>query len=166
VFVAKLVLMTADEVIALDAEGRGKARFEARTTPVARQILGAFLERGGPLPVGLLGASPDALAHLDNTDLIRIHEGHIDVAYPFSAAPTAFVVRLPDGKERYACCATDALGIAPMVGLPVKISTRCHDCGTPLEFSSTPEGLGADAAGVMLWVGERTDERCRSIDGL
>ena len=163
---AKLVVLTAAEVIALDVEGRGKARLEARTTPLARQIIGAFLERGGPLPVGALGADPDALAHLHDADLIRIHDGHIDVAYPFSAAPTAFVVRLPDGKERYACCATDALAIAPMVGLPVKISTRCHHCGTPLEFSSTPEGPGADAGGIMLWVGARTDEGCRSIDGL
>jgi hypothetical protein len=48
--------------------------------------------------------------------LIRIRDGHVDLAYPFSASPTAFVVRLPDGRERYACCATDALGIAPMVG--------------------------------------------------
>ena len=163
---ATLVVMTADELIALDAEGRGEARRAARTTPLARQILGAFLEHGGPLPVAPLAADPGALAHLHDADLIRIHDGHIDIAYPFSAAPTSFVVGLSDGKERYACCATDALGIAPMIGLPVRISTRCHHCGTPLAFSATPEGPGADAAGVMLWVGARPDERCRSIDGL
>jgi hypothetical protein len=164
--VPTLVVMTAEELIALDVEGRGAARHAARTTPLARQILGAFLERGGPLPVAPLGADPEALVHLHDTDLIRIHDGHIDVAYPFSAAPTAFVVRLPDGKVRYACCATDALGFAPMVGLPVHITTRCHHCGTPLAFSATPDGPRADASGVMLWVGARTDDPCRAIDGL
>jgi hypothetical protein len=158
--------MTADELIALDMEGRGRARYAARTTPLARQILRAFLEHGGPLPVGSLGADPDMLVHLHNTDLIRIHDGHIDLAYPFSAAATAFVVRLPDGRERYACCATDALGVSPMIGQPVDISTRCHHCGNPLDFSVTPEAPWEDAAGIMLWIGARTDERCRAIDDL
>ena len=92
--------------------------------------------------------------------------GSSRAACAFSASPRAFVVRLPDGRERYACCAIDALGIAPMVGQPVEIRSRCHHCGTPLEFSATPEGPGPEAAGVMLWVGKRTDERCKVADSL
>ena len=131
-------------LIALDVEGRGKARRAARETPTATRVLRTFLDRSGAVPVdeivaglqrGPAGALREALLRLDDDDLIRIRDGHVDIAYPFSASPTAFVVRLPDGRERYACCAIDALGIAPMVGQPVEIRSRCHHCGTPLEFS-------------------------------
>jgi hypothetical protein len=173
--VARLVIKTADELIALDVEGRGKARRAARETPTSTRVLRTFLDRGGPVPVDeIVGglqrdsaeALREALSRLDDDDLIRIRDGHVDIASPFSASPTAFIVRLPDGRERYACCATDALGIAPMVGQPVKIRSRCHHCGTPLEFSATPEGPGPEAAGVMLWVGKRTEEQCRAADSL
>lgn len=172
---ASLVILTADELIALDVEGRGTARRAARETPASTRVLRAFLDRGGLVPVDeivaglprdLAEALGKALIRLDDDDLIRIRDGHVDIAYPFSASPTAFVVRLPDGRERYACCAIDALGIAPMVGQPVEIRSRCHHCGTPLAFSATPEGPGPGAAGVVLWVGKRTDERCKVADSL
>lgn len=161
-----LVIMTADELMALDVEGRGKARRTAREATLPRRILRAFLERGGPIPIDEAVVDRDALVRLDDADLIRIRDGSIDIAYPFSAAATAFVVRLPNGNERYACCATDALGIAPMVGEPVQIRTRCHHCGMPLEFCATPEGPAADAAGVMLWIGARAEDGCKAIDSL
>lgn len=90
----------------------------------------------------------------------------MDLAYPFSASPTPFVVRLPDGRERYACCAMDALGMAPMLGQRVEIRSRCHHCGTPLEFSAAPPGPGSEAEGVMLWFGERGDVRDKVADSL
>ena len=172
---ASLVILTADELIALDVEGRGKARRAARETPISTRVLRIFLDRGGPVPVDEIVAGlqrgpgealREALIRLDEEDLIRIRDGHVDVAYPFSASPTAFVVRLPDGRERYACCATDALGIAPMIGQSVEIRSRCLHCGTPLGFSATPEGPAPDAAGVMLWVGKRKEERCKAADSL
>ena len=172
---SNLTIVTADELIARDVEGRGPARRSAREAPLPRRILRAFLERGGPIPLEELvvdpaGGSADAvrqaLARLDDEDVIRIRDGHVDLAYPFSAAPTAFVVRLPNGGERYACCATDALGIAPMAGQRIEIRSRCHHCGTSLELSATPDGPGREAAGVMLWVGKRTEASCKAADGL
>jgi hypothetical protein len=132
-----------------------------------------FLDRGGPIPVeDVVAAFEDepaeavhqALLALDDDDLIRIRAGQIDIAYPFSASPTPFVVRLPDGMERYTCCAMDALGIAPMVGQRVEIRSRCHHCNVPLDFSATTEGPGPEAQGVMLWVGKRVEDRCRVAD--
>ena len=172
---ASLVILTAAELIALDVEGRGKARRAARETPTATRVLQLFLDRGGPLPVEAIvnGLQPntaevthDALIGLDDDDLIRIADGHVDLAYPFSASPTPFVVRLPDGTERFVCCAIDALGIAPMVGQRVEIRSHCHHCGAALRFSATPEAPGPEATGIMVWVGKRTEERCRGIDGL
>jgi hypothetical protein len=172
---ANLVILTADELIALDVEGRGRARRAARETSTATQILQMFLDRGGPFPVGEIvtrlgpysaGSVHDALAKLDDEDLIRISDGRVDLAYPFSASPTPFLVRFQDGRERHVCCAVDALGIAPMVGQAVEIRARCHHSGTPLQFATTPEGPVRAAAGIMLWVGKRTEERCRGIEGL
>ncbi len=170
--VASLEIKTADELIALDVEGRGRARRAGRETLASRRILRIFLDRGGPIPVDEIVAAfhddpiHQTLAALDNDDLIRIRDGQIDIAYPFSASPTPFVVRLPGAKERYACCAMDALGIAPMVGQPVEIRSRCHHCTMPLEFSVSPDGPGPEAEGVMLWLGKRTDERCKVADSL
>jgi hypothetical protein len=147
---------------------RQLARRAAREQPLARLILKTFLRRGGPIPVANIadGSLGGALAALDEQDVIRVHAGQIDVAYPFSAAPTPFRVRFPGGRERYACCATDALGMAPMAGESVEITSACHHCGAPLHLSASPHGVGANAAGVMVWFGKRVDEACRAYDSL
>jgi len=172
---ANLVILTADELIALDVEARGRARRAARETSTATRILQMFLDRGGPFPVGEIVAElqqdsaasvRDTLAKLDDGDVIRISDGHVDLAYPFSSSPTPFLIRFQDGRERHVCCAVDALGIAPMVGQAVAIRARCHHSGTPLQFAATPDGPGREAAGLMVWVGKRTEERCRGIDAL
>lgn len=173
---ANLAILTADEFKALDSSlSRQAARRAARQHPFLRLILRTFLQRGGPIPVediitassdGSAEAVHDALVALDDEDLIRVRAGQIDIAYPFAAAPTPFRVRLSGGRERYACCATDALGIAPMVGESIEIKSLCHHCGDPLEFSATPQGVGPDGAGVMLWFGTRGDEACKAFDSL
>ena len=161
---AGLVILTADQLIALDTEGWRQFRRAARETPALTRILRAFLAHGGPISAEEI-ADAQALKRLNEHDLIRIRDGRIDIAYPFSASPTSFTVRLPDGRERYACCATDALGFAPMIGQPVVVHSRCHHSGAALAFTATPDGPGPDAAGVMLWSGMRAEEHCRSIDG-
>lgn len=172
----KLDIKTADEFIALDLEGRWRTRRASRETRLCRQILRLFLDRGGPIPVAQIVAaadngSPDAvqqaLVALDGDDLLRIRDGMVDIAYPFSASPTAFLVRVAGGGKRYACCAMDALGIAPMTGRRVEILSRCHHCAGPLAFSATPHGPGTEAAGVMLWIGKRPEaDRCKVADSL
>ena len=172
---ARLVIRTADELMTLDSLERQAARRAARQAPLFRRILLAFVERGGPIAVGDLLADSsdqrpdavrDALVALDHEDLIRVRGDEVDIAYPFSAAATPFLVRLPGGRDRYACCAMDALGIAPMLGQPVEIRSRCHHCGSVLELSATPDGPRLDADGVMLWLGKRSDERCKVADSL
>jgi alkylmercury lyase-like protein len=172
---ANLVILTADELKTLNPLERQAARRAARQQPLVRLILRTFLQRSGPIPVeDLIAASPgghgaalrDALVALDDDDLIRVRAGQIDIAYPFSGASTPFRVRLSGGRERYACCATDALGIAPMVGEPIEITSSCHHCGEPLKFAATPQGVGPDAEGVMVWFGQRGDEGCKAFDSL
>ena len=172
---ANLVILTADELKALNPLERQAARRAARQEPLVRLILRTFLARVGPIPVeDIVAGSPgsraeavhDALIALDDDDLIRVRAGQIDLAYPFASGPTPFRLRLSGARERYACCATDALGIAPMVGEPVEITSSCHHCGEPLKFAATPHGVGRDAQGVMVWFGKRGDEPCKAFDSL
>ncbi len=169
-----LEIKTAAEVIALDVEGRQVARRAARETELMRHVLQTFVDRTDSVPVREIattfaGQSPDkvfeALATLDEDDLIRIREGRVDVAYPFSVSPTPFVVDLGRGLgERYACCAIDALGLASMLGQAVRIRSRCHHCAMLLKLSVDPSGPGRDAAGVMVWVGKRAEDERRACD--
>ena len=170
-----LQIKTADELGAADLEERWKARRAARETAIARRVLQLFVDRGGPIPIEkIIAGFPDvppestreSLIRLDDGDLIRIQAGTVDMAYPFSALPTPWVVRLAGGRERFACCAVDALGIAPMIGQRVTIRSRCHHCAEPLALWSTPDGAGPEGSGVMLWVGQRTDARCKVADSL
>ena len=172
---ADLLILTAEELKSLNPLERQAARRAARLKPLMQLILRTFLRRGGPIPVDDIiaasrGARPDTLhddlVALDDEDLIRVRAGQIDLAYPFSASPTPFVVRLADGKERYACCATDALGVAPMIGETVEVRSACHHCNAALRFAVTPQKPGPEASGVMLWFGKRVDEQCKAFDSL
>jgi mercuric reductase len=108
----------------------------------------------------------EALVRLDAEDLLQLRGQRIELAYPFSAAPTAFVVDLGDSHgERFSCCAVDALGLAPMLGRPIHIRSRCHHCAAPLALSVSPSGPEPEAAGMMVWVGKRAEDR-RACDSL
>lgn len=167
---ANLVIMTAEELKALNFLERQAARRAARQQPLVRLILRTFLQGGAPIPIhDIVTSAPDghdALMALDADDLIRVRAGQVDMAYPFSAAPTPFRVRLSTGHERYACCATDALGVAAMIGEPIDITSACHHCGESLHFAATPQGVGSTAQGVMVWFGKRGDDGCKAFDSL
>jgi hypothetical protein len=161
-----LEIKTAGELIDPDLEARWAMRRAGRETKILQGILRQFVERPGPVAVeGIRKAFPEvslreiweALTRLDEEDLIQVSDDRVDLAYPFSALPTAFVVHLPGRGDRYACCAVDALGVAPMLGQPVGIRSRCHHCGEPLELSADPFGPGLDTQGVMVWVGKPSE---------
>jgi len=154
-------IKTADELGDSDVEARAADRRVARETPVLRAVLRLFADSGGPVNVAavadsLAGADSEAiaktLATLSDDDLLILGGDSIELAYPFSTSPTPFVVRRADGRERFTCCAIDALGIAPMLNEAVRITTRCHHCNAPLRFAVGPDGPAPDAHDVMVWV--------------
>lgn len=169
-------MRTAAELIALDVEGRGAARRAARETELLRRVLRAFVDQAGPVRVDeIVSAFPaqpsesvlEALAKLDEEDLLRLDAERVDLAYPFSASPTAFVIDLDEvSGQRFVCCAIDALGIAPMLGRRVRIWSWCHHCAAPMELSVDPSGPGPDADGVVVWVGKGAEDERRACDSL
>jgi hypothetical protein len=115
-----------------------------------RWILTRFWAGTPPAPDDLADAASRfdldvqvALERLQREDLVH-HDadtGAILVAYPFSARPTAHRVRI-DGREVYAMCAIDALGIAPMVGRPIEIASLDPLTGEDVEVELQPDGHG------------------------
>src|SRR5437867_13305855 len=104
-----LEIKTADELRDPVLEARWAERREGPQAEVLRYILGAFAERGGPIPVGDIEAAlagrtaaqvRKGLATLDARDLILLEEGEVRLAYPFSATPTPFVEdQVPRSEE-------------------------------------------------------------------
>jgi hypothetical protein len=168
-------IKTADQLADPGLEARWAARRNTPEAEVLRAVLREFVERAGPVSVGdILAALPgqapiavrDRLARLDADDLIQLDDDRVEVAYPFSARPSSFVARLARGHDRFCCCAIDALGIAPMVRQPVLVRAGCHQSGSVLELSVTPEGPGSECRDVMVWVGRRGDGDRRATDFL
>src|SRR5260370_6495362 len=154
-----LEIKKAAELVDPDLEARWARRRTWWHAEVLQHVLRAFVERPGPVDVeDIVNALPkrapegirEALARLDEEDLIQVREGRVDVAYPFSAFPTPFVIELAGGRERFACCAIDALGVAPMLGQRVHIRAHCHHCGEPLELWTDPAGPEQEAESVMV----------------
>jgi len=118
----------------------GQRRGRARLEPLSRGerdlydwILTAFATGTPPAPDTLADTASSldlevevALATFAREDLVH-HDpatGAILVAYPFSGTPRGHRV-LIDGRQNVeAMCAIDALGIAPMLGLPIEITSR------------------------------------------
>lgn len=114
------------------------------------RILGSFGAGMAPGPDDLadfatelgieLGPSLELLAredlvHHDSTT------GEILVAYPFSGRPTAHRVRI-NGRDVFAMCAIDALGMAPMLGEPIAIASRDPHTGEEIRIELEPRGGG------------------------
>ena len=69
------------------------------------------------------------------------------MAMPFSAVPTSFRVRVL-GRECWANCAWDALGISAMLEAPSEIIPSCPDCGDPPRIRTTGRGV-SQGSGVV-----------------
>ena len=156
----------------IPAQLRGRARVEP-LSPGERDlydwILAAFAEGTPPTPASFVDAAATfrvdlerALATFAREDLVH-HDavtGAILVAYPFSGTPRGHRVRIDGRHEVEAMCAIDALGIAPMLGRQVEISSR-----DPLTGAEV--WLRLDPAGGAWWEPETAVvlDGCVSTDG-
>jgi hypothetical protein len=76
------------------------------------------------------------------------------MAHPFSAAPTAYVVRSA-GLAFWANCAWDALAIPAMLGLDASVDARCADCGERILFTFSAGTLEPQPAVIHFAVPPR-----------
>ena len=152
----------------MDATFHARWLDRARIGPAARTTLRAILEGfvagGGPVDVASLG-NDAVVEELDERDLIYVSDGRVVLAYPFAGMPTDFITVLPGGRERWACCAIDALGIPAFLRQPVTVRSRCHHCSEGFALEVTPAGP-AEGGSLMAWVGERRDLRGKACTSL
>jgi hypothetical protein len=114
-----------------------------------RRILRAFVDDGNPTPGQLTAWAGEqrleesqAFAALAAHDLVHRdpESGSVAVAYPFSAAPSAHHVRLADGREVFAMCALDALGIAFMIDKRTRVISADPKTKQGIEVTVDPHG--------------------------
>ena len=93
-------------------------QFAAATPPTA--------EATGAAANGLGLEAAEAFRVLAREDLVHVDaSGRPVVAYPFSAKPRGHRVLIDGERWVEAMCAIDALGISPMLGLPIEVYS--HD---------------------------------------
>ena len=100
------------------------------------------------------------LAELAADDFLCLDQGgRISAAYPFSAAPTGHLVQITGRPPVYAMCAIDALGIAPMLGTSVLISSADPVTAEPIAVIVDGSDSVWRPATAVMFVG-RTADQC------
>jgi hypothetical protein len=122
--------MTARPTFQSDAELRlAIYRFTAETTRVPTVAELATLTGLAPQEVRA------ALARLaaEHVIVLNSHDGSIRMAAPFSGIATQHLVRT-GGKEYFANCAWDALGVIAALGGAGEVVSRCEQSLEPIQF--------------------------------
>ncbi len=81
---------------------------------------------------------------------------------PFSAEKTDFRVR-SGGREWWALCGWDALGIPAALGVAGRVESFCADCGEPIVIDVDRDGTPSANSGVVLHVGVRAVDFWKDI---
>src|SRR5712691_3797196 len=125
-------------------------------------IARAIRERGMIPRVADVASDLGVQASLIDASFARMAERHVFTArkgsheiyayHPFCAEPTDFLVRA-DGREWWAICGWDALGIAPALGTTGTVDTRCGDCREPIHIDVGLAGDARTSSGAVLHVG-------------
>ena len=81
---------------------------------------------------------------------------------PFCAEHTDFRVR-SDGREWWALCGWDALGIPAALGAAGRVETTCLDCGEAVVIDVDRDGTATASPGTVMNVGVRAVDFWKDI---
>lgn len=101
-----------------------------------------------------VSAVDESFARMIERHVFTPHKGahEIYAHHPFCAGPTDFRVRA-DGREWWAICGWDALGIAPALGTEGTVDAHCGDCGEPIHIDVGLDGDATGPSGAVLQIG-------------
>jgi len=88
------------------------------------------------------------------TIVVEPDTGEITGARGLSLAETSHRLIL-DGRQRYAFCAVDAVGIPVALGTAATIESRCHHCQVPLRLQVKDRAVVEAPQGTVIWAVER-----------
>jgi hypothetical protein len=125
---------------------------------VRTAIAGSIRGRGAIPTIAEVAATLGLPAEEIDASFVRMIAGHMLIpqgtsheirAYnPFCVGPTAFKVRA-GGRDWWAICGWDALGIPPALGTEGIVETTCGDgCGEPIRIAV---GWDGRATGDAVW---------------
>lgn len=138
-----------------------------------RSAIAASIRGQGAIPTiadvaAALGQAPAAI----DASFARMIDQHVFIprvgsheihAYdPFCADPTDFRVQA-DGRQWWAICGWDALGVPPALGTSGTLEAHCGDCGDPIRIEVGPDGQATGPSGTVLQVGVPAREFWKDI---
>ncbi|HMK60461.1 MAG TPA: MerB-like organometallic lyase SaoL [Dissulfurispiraceae bacterium] len=95
-------------------------------------------------------AAGEPLAELVETRAIVMDEaGSVNFLYPVSALATHHKVTLSDGRDLYAMCAVDALGVAFAFEMDTRIISKCSFCGKEIEIRMQGGKIAQSSSGEI-----------------
>jgi len=84
--------------------------------------------------------------------------GEITGARGISLAETPHHLVL-DGRQRYAFCAVDAVGIPAALGISSRVESHCYHCKTPLSVTLVAGAVVDALESMVIWAVERDMSR-------
>ena len=144
--------------------------FDAR----AREAIAASIRQRGAVPTiaqiadDMASDEASVRASFDRMIATRVFvprrdSSEISSYSPFSANRTDFRVR-SGGREWWALCGWDALGIPAALGVAGRVESFCADCGEPIVIDVDRDGTPSANSGVVLHIGVRAIDFWKDID--
>lgn len=151
--------MTADLAITVERIGsdlaRGARASEGveRAAPLFRTVLRLLL-RGEPVTLAAVAAAAgkderdvaeaiDAFQPVERDESGRI----VGMGITLNSTPHRFRV---DGRDVYTWCALDTLVFPTLLGIRAEVESPCHETGTPVRVTVTPDGVTAVEPGSAV----------------
>lgn len=111
-----------------------------------------------------VATAEESFCRLQDAHVFIPREGSNEIyAYdPFCIGPTDFRITAA-GRDWWAICAWDALGVPPALGATGTIVARCADCGDPITIEVGLRGSAAAHDGAVLQIGVPAREFWKDI---
>ncbi len=129
-----------------------------RDSVVRLAIYRKIVDEGSPPTVSEIADGLGITTSEIETSLHRLADGHaivlqpgtseIWMAAPFSAVPTRFDVTV-GGRQYFANCIWDALGVPACLHADARIDSSCPDCAEPMRLDVRDGALQEPADGVL-----------------
>lgn len=131
----------------------------AVTRAVFRRLLDGRATRPETLPVALglpLAVVEAVVARLVERGTLALDPGTGELAGARGLSLTQTPHRLTvNGRQLYAFCAVDAVGIPAAFDLDARVESHCHGCELPLVLTLTKGVVTEAPSGTVVWATER-----------
>ena len=101
---------------------------------------------------------------LQGADTLSTSGEKILTSYPFSAAETSHRVAFIDGREVFALCTTDAIGVHFLLHEDITVFSRCPECDEQLTIAMKNGQLSnCKPPGIIEFVSRRSQCGCNAV---